>query len=142
MSERQYLNNVGPLENVAPPREYKMTGGSTDKPSMHLLTAHSINKNGPIPAEERLDRSLENQFPPVDREQFEVLLVKWVASSNQPCLEVENPDFRNLMNFLKCRVLDVLPRYHEEVGSGHLHRGEKEYCGKNTTVTFPGALDV
>jgi hypothetical protein len=79
---------------------------------MHLLNAHSINKNGPIPAEERQDTSRETQFPPVDREQFKVLLVKWVASSNQPFLEVENPDFRNLMNFLNCRVLEVLPDTH------------------------------
>jgi hypothetical protein len=106
------LNNVGPLENVAPPTEYKMTGGSTDKPSLHLLNAHSINKNGPILAEDPQDRSLDYQFPPVDREQFKILLVKWIASSNQPLLEVENPDFRNLMNFLNCRVLEVLPDTH------------------------------
>jgi hypothetical protein len=72
-----------------------MTGGSTDKPSLHLLNAHSINKNGQILAEDPQDRSLDYQFPPVDREQFKILLVKWIASSNQPLLEVKNPDFRN-----------------------------------------------
>jgi hypothetical protein len=43
------------------------------------LNAHSINKNGPILAEDPQDRSLDYQFPPVDREQFKILLVKWIT---------------------------------------------------------------
>ncbi|CAG7730357.1 unnamed protein product, partial [Allacma fusca] len=74
--------------------------GSTSNMSAHLQKNHSGKFNSEKDPSGSLISYLQTKNEIFDNKKFRKLLLKWIVTSNQPFLEVENSDFRDLIFYL------------------------------------------
>jgi hypothetical protein len=87
----------------------KFEDQSTSNAIAHMMAVHQINKQGPIPTRSIESHGGDSQNPiqsTFNPSHFRRLLIKWIVEDNVHFTQVENPRFRELMEYANHSILE------------------------------------